>query len=149
MLSPKVDMSSCAPLKIRLIEISQMTYQGDQDRKGVDQPPFLDLLPGFFLERVATPRSKLIFCPRPCVVGVVPGRGLGAGVRLRSASVTILFPIVFSFWWCANFRPMKGSGHFLHLMLLYKGKTTYPSKPFLQPLSFDSKLDSQNLNSSH
>ena len=61
-----------------------------------NQPPFLERLPGFFLERVATPRSRLTFCPRPGVAKVVPGRGLGAGVLTRSASVMILLPILIS-----------------------------------------------------
>jgi len=46
-----------------------------------DQPPFFERLPGFFLLRVATPRSRLTRWPRPPVRNTVPGKGLGAGVR--------------------------------------------------------------------
>jgi hypothetical protein len=53
-------------------------------------------LPGFFLLRVETPRSKLTRWPRPPVRAEVPGKGVGAAVRLRSASVTILLPMLFS-----------------------------------------------------
>jgi len=64
----------------------------EQDPLG-DQPPFLERLPGFFLLRVATPRSKLTRWPRPCVGKVTPGLTGNGGVNLRSASVTILLPI--------------------------------------------------------
>ena len=58
-----------------------------------DQPPFFERLPGFFLLRVATPRSRLTRWPRPCVRKVTPGNAGSGGVNLRSASVTILLPI--------------------------------------------------------
>jgi hypothetical protein len=58
-----------------------------------DQPPFFERLPGFFLLRVATPRSRLTRWPRPWVRSVTPGNAGSGGVNLRSASVTILLPI--------------------------------------------------------
>ena len=62
-----------------------------------DQPPLLGRLPGFFLLRVETPRSRLMRWPRPPVGRVKPGMVAGRGVDLRSASVTILLPI-----WCSR-----------------------------------------------
>src|SRR5205085_328113 len=64
---------------------------------GRDQPPLWGRLPGFFLPRVAVPRSRLIFWPVPCFAMRRPSAVLGAGVRLRSASVTMLLPMGGSF----------------------------------------------------
>jgi hypothetical protein len=63
--------------------------------------PMLILSLCLFLLRVATPRSRLTRWPRPGVCSVLPGRGCGRGVRLRSASVTILLPmeLLWKKWW--------------------------------------------------
>src|SRR4051812_13229288 len=62
---------------------------------GADQPPLCGRLPGFFLLRVETPRSRLTFWPPLLRLTVKPSCGLPDTVRLRSASVTILLPIDF------------------------------------------------------
>ena len=62
-------------------------------RRRPDHPPFLERLPGFFLLRVAVPRSRLRFWPLP-VVMVWPATGVGRGVALRSASVLIFWGMV-------------------------------------------------------
>ena len=55
-------------------------------------------LPGFFLWCVCAPRSLLTRWPRTCVT-VVPLGAAGAGVRLRSASVTIFVPMEIPLVW--------------------------------------------------
>src|ERR1700743_806036 len=66
-------------------------------RAGVSTPaghqPWRARLPGFFLLRVWAPRSRLRFWPLP-VVAVTPIGSAGRGVALRSASVTILLPMI-------------------------------------------------------
>ena len=56
-------------------------------RANAYQPPFFARLPGFFLLRVAVPRSRLRFWPRP-TVAVEPATGMGLGARM-SLSVLI------------------------------------------------------------
>lgn len=46
-----------------------------------NQPPLWERLPGFFLLRVAEPRSRLTRWPRPGVGELMPGSGAGAAVR--------------------------------------------------------------------
>ena len=57
---------------------------------GLDQPPFLGRLPGFFLLRVAVPRSRLRFWPPPSFGCVKPAGGTGFGALISASTLIFL-----------------------------------------------------------
>src|SRR5207253_2656823 len=56
--------------------------------------PWWARLPGFFLLLVCEPRARLTFWPPPLRLADVPTPLFGTALRLRSASVTILLPMM-------------------------------------------------------
>src|SRR5665647_1435478 len=53
------------------------------------QPPFLGRLPGFFLLRVAVPRSRLTFWPWP-ELALWPLGGTGLGAQMSASTLIFL-----------------------------------------------------------